>query len=270
MPRVEIRRDARRRPANPLAEYASSVRSQTGEDGVIRRVFDLIGTGSRYCVDVGAGDGELWSNSWALLVQQGWSGLVVEANPRLFERLRARYAGRPEVAALCRFMDGRGEGSLEAALEQADAPGEIDLLSIDIDGLDWYVWRSLGRFRARVVVIEFNPTVPNDVYFLQDQEPVNHGSSLLAMVELGREMGYELAAVTGANATFVAASRFPALGLERNGPDDIFDPTGWETRIFQLYDGTLVTCGCDRLICKGLPLRSEDLQILPPPFRIFS
>ena len=63
--------------------------------------------------------------------------------------------------------------------------GELDLLSIDIDGNDYYIFESLARLKPELVVIEFNPTIPNDVMFVQERNiTVNQGCSLLALIAL--------------------------------------------------------------------------------------
>jgi hypothetical protein len=120
------------------------------------------------------------------------------------------------------------------------------------------------------VVIEFNPTIPNDVYFVQDADPeVHHGSSLLAMIELGKRKGYELVATTPLNALFVLADLFDVFEIADNDIDAMHSPSEFEIRIFQLYDGTLMLTGCRRLLWAQENIEQEAIQVLAPENRVF-
>src|SRR5579872_1690072 len=93
-------------------------------------------------------------------------------------------------------------------------PRDFDLLSIDIDGNDYHAWAAVKTYRPKAVVIEFNPTIPNEVDFVQ--EPVthlNHGASLAALVRLAREKGYELVSTTLNNAFFVEQKYFSRFNI---------------------------------------------------------
>jgi len=145
-----------------------------------------------------------------------------------------------------------------------------DLISIDIDGRDWHVWRSLTGFRPRVVVVEFNPSIPNDVLFVQDENfSFNHGCSLRALVALAKEKRYELVATTDWNAFFVEESEFPKFQIDYNSIDAMHDGSAYQTKFFQLYDGTLVIAGCTKLLWKGWPISLEDIQVVPLALRRF-
>jgi len=144
------------------------------------------------------------------------------------------------------------------------------LISIDIDGRDWHVWRSLTGFRPRVVVVEFNPSIPNDVLFVQDENfSFNHGCSLRALVALAKEKRYELVATTDWNAFFVEESEFPKFQIDYNSIDAMHEGSAYQTKFFQLYDGTLVIAGCTKLLWKGWPISLEDIQVVPLALRRF-
>ncbi len=192
----------------------------------------------------------------------------MEGDGENYKELEENYAANPQVSTL-NHMVGEGENSLDNILAGAGAPKDLDLMSIDIDGNDFHVWQGMQDFRPRLVVIEFNPTVPNDVFFVQDPEPETaQGASLLAMIELAGEKGYELACVLGTNAFFVLADDFPRLEITDNSIDAMFDPMGMETKFFQGYDGTLFIAGCDRLVWKDVPIDHEALQVLPKEEKI--
>ena len=114
----------------------------------------------------------------------------------------------------------------------------IDLLSIDIDSDDYAVWQSVTDYRPAVVIIEYNPTIPFDVRYVNPRGR-NHGNSALALVELGREKGYDLVAGTRANLVFVDAEKRPA-SMPAITLQDLKDAVGGGFRFFFAMDGTLL------------------------------
>lgn len=133
--------------------------SQYGEDGILEVVFENIGIENHYCVDVGAADGLLFSNV-RQFIEQGWSGLLIESDPERFKKLSQDSGGqfgKGQVRCFNYMVEPTGLHSLDNLLEKAGAPAEFDLLSIDIDGQDYYIWNSLLRFSPRVVVVEYDP-----------------------------------------------------------------------------------------------------------------
>ena len=270
---AELRWEPRSR-VKPESTYLQVVRrnvaSQAGEDGLIERIFSIIGAANRCCVELGAWDGRHLSNSWNLIANRGWRAVLIEGDEARFPDLLATHDGNERVTALNRLVGLRPPDDLDSILDGTGLPEDFDLLSIDVDGIDWHIWDSVRRYRPRLVVIEFNPSIPNDVYFVQDADPAkHHGSSLRAMVALGKEKGYELVATTEINALFVAAELFPAFEIADNDIDSMHTPGAYESRLFQLYDGTLVLAGCRKLLWAELPIEQEAIQVLPPERRVF-
>ena len=123
-----------------LEAHAASVHSQGGEDGVLLRLFERIGTHHRRFVEFGAWDGLHLSNTANLRLHHGWSGLLMEGSDRADgERVR-----RERIDA----------ENVEALFDRYEVPLDVDLLSIDIDGNDYWVWHALRRYRPRVVIVE--------------------------------------------------------------------------------------------------------------------
>ena len=251
-----------------LREFRRDVTSQRSEDGMIGKIFEIVGVSNQYCIEFGAWDGKLNSNTWNLLKNNSWKGLLIEASEWKFDELKKEYADNQSVILLKGLVETEGENSLNAILAQAGAPREPDFLSIDTDGIDWHIWNSLTEFAPRLVVVEFNPTIPNDTVFVQDDDTtVSHGSSLLALVDLGKSKGYELIATTEFNGFFIKKDLYPAIGIEHNDIDAMHDNSYFESRLFQLYDGTLVLGGCKRLLWQNVEFSQEDIQILPEALR---
>lgn len=207
--------------SSPLLQFQRDVASQAGEDGIIERIMELLHPSQQFCVEFGAWDGRLYSNCFNLLKNKGWSGIMIEANKDKYRELVGTYAGQDTVTAVNRFVDFEGAN----ALDEFGAPQNFGLLSIDVDGCDYYIWESLSRHSPEVVVIEFNPTVPNDVLFVQARSfDVNHGCSLLALVVMGKQKGYELSVCTAWNAFFVRADKYPQLGIKSNFISNLYVP----------------------------------------------
>ena len=240
-----------------------NVKSQYGEDGIIAKIFEIIGEGSRFCVELGALNGYHDSNTWHLIKERGWGAVLLEADPTYFERLQEEYRGMGMVVCLNEFVTFEGPHSLDALLSAAKAPQRFDLLSLDIDGNEYHLWDSLERYRPRVVLVEFNPSIPHEVSFVQPRDMgVMQGSSLRAFVELAARKGYELVAANETNAFFVEKNLFPKFEMDNRALDAVHPDRRFVTHFFQLYDGTLKIAGNRRLIWHKLPIDEDKLLVL--------
>lgn len=255
--------------AHGLFEYGRNITSEHGEDGILEHIFSIIGDGHKWCVELGALNGKHGSNVWSLIKNKRWAGVLIEADPTYFEVLQKEYAGSNAVC-VNRFVSFGGLDMLDRILAETKIPKRFDLLSLDIDGNDYHVWESLTRYASRVVVVEFNPSIPNDISFVQLRNMhVQQGSSLRAIVELGKKKGYELVVVTDTNAIFVLRELFPKLGFSGNSIDALRPTNRFETKLFQLYDGTLKIAGYKNLIWHRIPIDEEKLQVLPLWRRVY-
>jgi hypothetical protein len=131
-----------------LSTYELRVFSQNGEDGVLDEILRRVGTRTRTFVEFGAGSG-----AEALCVYladvAGWNGLFIEANPPEFAVLSAKYAMSTRVAAHPAMIT---PDNVEQTFARFDVPEEFDVLSIDIDSHEYWVWRAITRYRPRVVI----------------------------------------------------------------------------------------------------------------------
>jgi len=182
------------------------------------------------------------------------------------------YASNSNVILVNTYVDSKpGINFLDTILHAYSVPVDFDFLSIDVDGCDWYIWDTLTNYRPRLIVIEFNPTIPNHVSFVQTHDfDTNHGASLRAMIELGKAKNYELVATTGWNAFFVRSEDFMKFNIEDNSIDAMHTLGKFESVFFQLYDGTVVLSGCNRLLWHDIPISHHDIQILPEALRKFA
>jgi hypothetical protein len=249
-----------------LEQYQANVHSESGEDGMIRRAFQVFPDLQKWCVEFGAWDGRFHSNTHRLIEQEGWRGVLIEADANRYRELERHYARNDKAICVNTMVDFAGKNSLDAILSRTEIPRDFDLLSIDTDGTDWHLWRTLTSYRPKLVVIEFNLSIPNDIDFVQAADhTVHQGSSLAALARLGKQKGYELVAVSEGNAFFVVRELFPLFGIQDNSPAAINTDRSRQTRVFQLFDGTLVWDGCTRLIWQGVDL--GQVQAMPKRLR---
>ena len=159
MPVIEIApRSAAPVGSDRWLPFAKNVHSQGGEDGIIAEVLRIMGAANRWCVEFGAWDGLYLSNTCNLLRHHGWSGVMIEGDGEKARMIRENHPDAQRVHAINTFIGfERGVDTLDDALRQTPIPRDFDLASIDVDGVDWYVWESMIDYRPRLVVIEFNP-----------------------------------------------------------------------------------------------------------------
>ncbi|MEN8161240.1 MAG: hypothetical protein ABFS41_14300, partial [Myxococcota bacterium] len=224
-------------PAEPVDLEAAerSVFSQYGEDGVIERIFEVIEPGPKYAVEFGAHDGVNNSNMRNLVVNHGWSSFQIEGNPMRAMKLRQNYTEYPSTKTLLAWV---WPGNIEILFEENGVPKDFDLLVIDIDSNDYYVWRAIHEFRPKVVMIEANYAFKPPARAVIDYHPMNYwdqtyyaGASMQSLYDLGKRKGYEMLyqMKTGPNLLFVAKEHFPAFGIEDNSPEAIYRtfPAAW-------------------------------------------
>lgn len=180
-----------------LSKFEKKVFSQNGEDGVIEKIFNEIGTTNSYYVEFGVENG-LECNTRYLREKKNWKGLLMDggyANPAI--NLKKEFITRENITSL--FVKYK-------------VPSEFDLLSIDIDYNDFYVWNAIKDYKPRVVVIEYNSThLPNEdkivVYNAKGRwDGTNYfGASILSLTRLAKKKGYTLvyANNNGVNLFFV-------------------------------------------------------------------
>lgn len=177
--------------------FDRKVYSQNGEDGILQLIFHKIGVTNRYFVEFGVGSG-IERNTRYLQEKQGWKGLMMDA----MENNANRTIKKEFITA----------ENINGLFKKYRVPRDFDLVSIDIDFNDYWVWKAIEGYSPRVVVIEYNSSIPPDESKVVRYDAYRkwngssyHGASLLALVKLGRQKGYSLVGCdkTGMNAFFV-------------------------------------------------------------------
>ena len=189
-----------------LLSSAYKVYSQNQEDGMIAEIFRRIGTVSRHFIEFGVEQG-LECNS-TFLVLQGWSGTWIEGSPENAQAAAGHFADWP-VRIVNSYITA---ANADAMITELAGEGELDMLSIDIDTIDYWIWDAIKTVRPRLVVIEYNAALPPHIRKTVAHDPgmvwdgSNYsGASLGALEALGRAKGYSLVgcSLAGVNAFFV-------------------------------------------------------------------
>ncbi len=242
--------------------------SQHGEDALIEKILSILPSRDKWCVEFGAWDGVYLSNTCNLVKHHGYSAVLVEANPEKYAELTENLSGFP-IFPFCTFVNFDGEDSLENILGRTRIPKDFDFISIDIDGADYWVFDSLKEYRPKLVCIEYNPTIPNHVEFVQPRDMrVSQGSSPRSIVKLAREKGYALLATTSCNLFLIDSKYFELFQLADNDLDTL-RKTGVFTTMFFGYDGTVFLDGNKSIYWHQIPIPEEKIQLLPKFLRKF-
>ncbi len=202
--------------ANDINRHELRVYSQNGEDGILFFLFSLVGTTNRQFVEFGIGNGKQ-CNSANLSINFGWSGLLIEADKQKAAYAQFYYQQKiGDNSQVCVIPARVTKENINNMLTANGIAGNIDLLSIDIDGNDYWVWQAINIINPRIVVIEYNASLgktesltvaydPDFDRFAKHPLGFYHGASLAALTKLAQEKGYILVGCdsTGTNAFFI-------------------------------------------------------------------
>jgi len=221
--RVEMRQVAGT-GGSSLRDYEFRVFSQFGEDGIIQHLIRRVAVPREVFVEFGVQDYKE-SNTRFLLQNNNWTGLVMDATDANIAAVRGDpLYYRHGLQAVCAFIDRENINDL---LRASGITGDIGLLSVDIDGNDYWVWEAVDAVTPRIVICEFESlfgctravSTPYDRAF--DRSTAHYsflygGASLPALAHLGRRKGYRLVGANSAgnNAFFVredVAGSLPAV-----------------------------------------------------------
>ena len=229
----------RKRMSKPLAleNFGYKVYSQNDEDGIIQEIFRRIGTETKEFIEFGVNNG-LECNSHYLL-HKGWHGLWLEGDSGSCKQVGNKF--RPVIKdGSLKIVNAfiTRENIEELLLKNRNSKtqdSELDFLSIDIDGNDWYVWDAVKAIKPRLVCIEYNGKFPPDYSWKQAYDAKHRwdysdwqGASLKAMELLGKEKGYVLVGtnLTGVNAFFVREDLYSKEKfLDCVTAEELYNPT---------------------------------------------
>jgi len=205
-------------PSNTYHKFCKNIYSQNGEDGILEQILKELGIKTGTFCEFGASDGITSSNTYNLIKNYNFSGIAIDSDLSRHLRCVENYKSYPHIQVfhgLVLYDDKNND--LNAWLKRGNLPRDLDVLSIDIDSDDYYVWENLTEFEPKIVIIETNsyrdpvyeelPAKPSSEYnidLLSVWYPprVACGCSFISAIKLGLKKGYIPVAYTG-NITFV-------------------------------------------------------------------
>lgn len=172
----KMQREAASKRPGCVEQYGYKVFSQSDEDGIIAEIFHRIGTTNRIFVEFGAEIGQ--ENNTRNLLEKGWSGLWIEGNPEYVGAIQSFFFEKISSGQLKFVSDFVSVDNINTLIGNEGISGEIDLLSVDIDGNDYHVYNAINVINPRVVVLEHNGYPPTN----------GLGDAIRSRFPLGREI----------------------------------------------------------------------------------
>lgn len=209
---ASILADERYADPRRLERFGAKFYSQNDEDGIIREIFRRIGVTNQQFLEFGVENG--LENNSLLLLHAGWKGVWLEASDDHVAAIRSRFAPVLETGDLRVRQTLVTRDNINDLIVELELPEELDLLSIDIDSNDYYVFEAVSAIRPRVVAIEYNAHFPPPIRAvvkydenLRWRRTDYFGASLESLTALAERKGYHLVgcSITGTNAFFVRA-----------------------------------------------------------------
>lgn len=204
-----------------LADAEFRVFSQFGEDGILEWLVHHVAPASTCFVEFGV-ENYLEANTRFLLLNRNWKGFVMDGNPKHMEYVRSTpLYWRNDLRAVSAFITAE---NIDELLESNGFMGPLGVLSVDLDGNDYWVLKAMRRVEADILIVECNPifgdrhavTVPYDPGFERFSAHYSglfFGASIQAVRELAEQRGYTFVGTctNGINAFFVSNARYPAI-----------------------------------------------------------
>jgi len=199
---------------NSLEEVEFQVFSQRGEDGIIQYIVNKIKIPNKVFVEFGV-ENYAESNTRFLLINNNWSGLIIDGSKSNVDYIKSDYIyWKYDITALESFVTKENINILIGNYTKAEK--DIGLLSVDIDGNDYWVWEAIEVISPRIVVCEYNSafgadkklSIPYKADFNRSgahYSDLYFGASLAAFCHLAEKKGYDFigTAGSGVNAFFI-------------------------------------------------------------------
>ena len=254
-----------------LKEKEFSIFSQFGEDGIIQYLVNLIDIPNKTFIEFGVED-FAESNCRFLMMKDNWRGFVIDGNDRNISRLiKNYYYWKYDLQAICAFVN---KDNIEDLLDQSGFDHDLGILSIDLDGVDYFILSSIAKFKPRILICEFNPifgptrkvTVPYDEKFQRFKHHYSGlywGASLSAINDVATRLGYGLIGTNSAghNAFFIRDDLMKQP-LNRMDPERAFNsPTYRDSRDVR-GNISFVNFSARQKLIQGLPVLNTETHSL--------
>jgi len=205
-----LKQDKKYQQAKHLTPFGYKIYSQNDEDGIIREIFNRIGTTNKVFVEFGIGNG-LENNTLALLFDN-WQGVWIEGSAKAVKEIQKQFTAIIQSNSLKVIHAFITRDNIDSLIKSSTNEKEVDLLSVDLDGNDYHILSAIKCINPRVIVIEYNAKFVPPIKYCMDYNE-NHswnyndcfGVSLKFLEVHLKEKGYELVGcnIVGLNAFFV-------------------------------------------------------------------
>ena len=194
-----------------LNSFQKQVYSQSGEDGILEKLFYELDIKAGWFCEFGAGDGYNISNT-RIFREKGWSGVLIEGDAKLFNTIiGSKISENKKIYPIQKYISCEPGEKIDELLSNTPIPKDFDLVSIDVDGNDLWIWKSMEIYRPKAVIVEYNSHFPVEqsrtIKYDKDHrfnENTYYGASAGALIKLASEKGYDLVGYTrGLNLIFV-------------------------------------------------------------------
>ena len=254
-----------------LNNFSKKIYSQFGEDGILLEILNLLKNKNldKWCVEFGAKDGISYSNTYNLIKHYNYNAVLIEGDKKYFKKL-SKNLPQKNIIKINKFVNFSGPNNLDEILGSTVIPENFDILSIDIDGCDFYIFESLIKYKPKIVCIEFNHLIPNSIEFVQKKDfKIKQGSSAKSLIKLAGKKNYKLVGSSFSNLFFIDKNYFNLVTEKEVLLEDLIDDHEIKNFIFSSYDGTLHTTKPVKLGWHKIELKNEKIQILPKFLRHF-
>ncbi len=222
--------------AKHILSHRKTYYSQNGEDGVLEYILSKIPDKNGWCVEVGAWDGKSLSNTFLSAVKYQYRGIFIEGYKPTYQNLCNNLGQMDQCICMNNYVKSTGANSLDNIFKQTPLPKTFDLISIDIDGDDYHIWKSFKEYHPKVVIIEISIRDKPHVFrigregfaVIRVNKEIWWGecSTLLAMTELANRKGYRLVAQVGCNAIYVKQEYLHLFHKREVLPSEVFTYEG--------------------------------------------
>ena len=230
-----------------IKKFGIQIYSQNQEDGIILYILQHIGIKTKKFIEIGIENGTE-CNTTNLLKNFNWSGIQIEGDKKLYSdaKIKLKNILGKKIKNLKLINTFVTKQNINKIIKK-NSKNEIDLLSIDIDGNDFWIWESINYIKPRLVVVEYNSffgpklscTIPYNPKFIWDYKNKRsyYGASLKALEKLGKQKKYTLAGVdgNGVNAFFVRNDLARTINLKSKKTENVFIDNKREKRNFTKY-----------------------------------
>jgi hypothetical protein len=246
-----------------LKDYEFKVFSQWGEDGIIQYLTKSIEIKNKTFIEFGVQD-FFESNCRFLLMKDNWRGFVIDGSASNIERLKESYFyWKHHLDTLDAFITRENINEL---LAKSGFEEDLGILSIDLDGNDYYILEAINFFKPRILICEYNPvfgstrkiSIPYQPDFYRTNTHFSNlywGASLSAMTHIANKKGYALVGTnTASNNAFYVRKDLINDKLEVLSVESAYSPSNYRESRDKNGNLTYITADKRLDVIKGLPV----------------